>query len=73
MRDMVADNDKDVKAPNTNLARIVSIEGLASQINTHLEALIPTDADQQEAKAETREVFAVWQRLNLGELRKVFE
>ena len=60
-------------APNTNLAHIITIEGLASQINTHLEALTCKNPGQQITKDDAREVLANWQQLYLGDLRKAFE
>ncbi len=74
MPNMVAENDKDVlNKPNTNLAHIIDIEGLVSQIKDHLKNIEPTTNAQKEALAEAKDVLGIWSRMDLRHLRFDFE
>ena len=64
---------KNNNAPNTNLAHIIDIEGLTSQIKDHLQAIKCTTDDQKEAKADAVDVLGIWERNDFAQLRYVFE
>lgn len=60
-------------ANNPDIIHINIIEGLATEIQSHLSAISPQTAEQAEVKDKAMNRFNAWQINNLHELRLGFE
>jgi len=58
---------------NTNLMHVDAVEGLAMQINEHLDALIADTVEQHEIKEQAIKNLAEWQKIDLHDLRRAYE
>jgi len=58
---------------NTNIAHINSIEGLAFEMNRHIEALTPATAELWAIVDALRKGLAIWQANELKEARTALE
>ena len=62
-----------LKNQNINITHINIIEGLAHEINGHIEALVSKHPDQQAAKDILRRGIAMWEATELHDARIAFE
>lgn len=58
---------------NTNIVHIQAIEGLAMQINDHLDALTEDTVEKYNIKLNTMKAMADWQAIALYSLRRAYE
>jgi len=58
---------------NANIMHVEAIEGLAQQINEHLEASTADTVEQHEIKEQAIKNLAEWQKTDLHDLRRAYE
>lgn len=58
---------------NKNIAHINSIEGLLSQVNDHLDDIVPENPEQHTSKSQAIDEIDLFQKTTLFDMRKLFE
>lgn len=59
--------------PNKNIMIVQEVENLANQVMERLRELESTNIKQRTAVDQAKDGLDVWQRIDLQEIRKVFE